>query len=65
MKKITFTIAKNGDVQVKDVEGMGMGCQQATQDIEKLLGSVDENTRSHTQNYYVEVDPLVLKNDAG
>jgi DNA integrity scanning protein DisA with diadenylate cyclase activity len=64
-RKISFSIAKNGDVTLKDVCGLGTNCQEATQDIEKLLGNVDENSRSLTQNYFVENDPLKLTQDAG
>jgi len=64
MKRQTFVIDTHGNVTVKDVCGMGMSCQQATADIEKLLGTVDENSRGLTENYYQEVDPLVLKQEA-
>ena len=37
MKRQTFVIDTHGNVTVKDVCGMGMSCQQATADIEKLL----------------------------
>ena len=64
-RKYSFVIEKNGNVRVADVVGMGANCQQATEDTEKLLGKVDESSRSMTENYFVEVDPLVLKNSAG
>ena len=64
-KKITFTIEKGGNVVVKDAQGYGNGCQQATQDIEKLLGSVDESSRALTDNYYVEAEPEKLKVNVG
>ena len=64
MKRITFNINKKGDVKVVDASGYGHGCQEATQEIEKLLGVVDEQSRGTTENYYQEVDPLVLKNEA-
>ena len=64
MRKITFTISAAGDVKLDDVQGMGTGCQQATQDIEKLLGKVDENSRATTDSSYQDVDPLILHQDA-
>ena len=63
MKTISLTIDNNGNVKVNDVFGMGMSCQQATADIEKLLGSIDENSRSITASYFQEVDPLLLHNE--
>ncbi len=60
MKRISLTIGKTGDVKVNDVTGMGSGCLEATQDIEKLLGVVDENSRSQTSSMYEKVDDLKL-----
>ena len=59
--RITAIIEKNGDVRFLNAIGLGMGCQQATADIEKALGIIDENSRALTDNYYQEVDPLILK----
>ena len=63
-KRITFTIDARGNATVKDVCGLGAGCQEATQDIEKLLGTADEGSRAPTESLYDKVDPLVLKNEA-
>jgi hypothetical protein len=63
-KKITFTIKKGGNVILNDAQGFGTGCQEATQDIEKLLGTVDAGSRQLTESYHQQVDPLELKNEA-
>lgn len=63
-KRITFKIDKHGNATVADVCGLGQGCQEATQDIEKLLGAADEGSRAPTNSLYDKVDDLVLKNEA-
>lgn len=54
--QIKFIIDKKGNVKVEDVCGAGMSCEQMTADIEKALGSVDEGSRAHTDNY---VKPII------
>ena len=63
MKITRFKIETNGNVKIIDVTGAGASCHEATQDIEKLLGTVDESSRQLTESYYQTVDPLVLKNE--
>jgi hypothetical protein len=42
---------------------MGAGCQEATADIEKMLGQVDESSRKSTADAFVKADDLILKRE--
>ena len=61
-KSIKFEV-KNGSARVVDVCGLGADCQQATADIEALLGKADESTRASTDELYKSAENT-LKTDA-
>jgi hypothetical protein len=63
--KAQFKVAKNGDVSVVDVLGVGSGCQSFTKGVEQALGIVDERTREATAAAYQDVDPIKLINNLG
>jgi hypothetical protein len=50
-KKIVFKINQNGDILIDKVEGYGSSCLEATKDIEKALGKVNESSRKMTHEY--------------
>lgn len=58
--RIHFKVAKDGNVQILDVTGVGSGCLQLTSGIEAALGVVDEKSRETTSSMYQDVDPLKL-----
>jgi hypothetical protein len=60
MKKLNINISKDGNVKLNDACGFGHGCQEATADIEALLGTADENSRATTQSAYEKVDDQIL-----
>jgi hypothetical protein len=62
-KRITFQIGTNGNITGTDTCGMGAGCQEATADIEKMLGQVDESSRKSTADAFVKADDLILKRE--
>jgi len=55
MKEITFLISDKGRVTLEDATGFGSGCQEATEMIEKMLGTPDNSSRDLTQAYYEDV----------
>jgi hypothetical protein len=57
---ITIKVANNGNVTIVDVVGAGSNCQNATADLEKALGIVDEKSRETTASAYQDVDPIKL-----
>jgi hypothetical protein len=51
MKKLSFKVDKEGNVQILNVEGYGQNCLAATELIEKALGIVNEKSRELTDEY--------------
>lgn len=50
-KKIVFKINNEGNVAIAEVEGYGSSCLEATKQIEKGLGLVEEGSRKLTSEY--------------
>ena len=59
-KKIVFKIDNEGSVAITEVEGYGSSCLEATKQIEKGLGLVDETSRKFTSEYN---DPVEQKQE--
>ena len=59
-RSLKFQIARNGNVKTDGSTGFAGGCAEATAEVEKLLGQVDESSRQLTQDYYVQNDPLTI-----
>lgn len=54
---------KTGNVKILDVIGAGSQCMASTAAFEKALGDVKENTRTLTDNYEAEPEPVVVESD--
>lgn len=55
MREVIIIIDKYGNASIENLVGFGSSCIEATQDIEKLLGKVDEQSRKTTDSYYEQV----------
>jgi hypothetical protein len=53
-----YIILPDGSVKIQDVVGAGTNCMEATQQVEKLLGTVDTASRKLTDQYYLPPEKL-------
>lgn len=59
MKRLKFQINRQGQATLVDAEGYGTTCRQATENVEKRLGVVDESSRQATGSLYAEPEQQV------
>ena len=52
MKRIKFSISKQGVTTIVDAQGYGDGCRSATANLESRLGVANESTRENTESLY-------------
>ncbi len=55
-KKFIIHVKPDGNVQIKDILGFGSNCMQASEALEKALGSVDAKSRECTAAMHNEVE---------
>lgn len=59
MKRLKFQISKQGLATLVDAEGYGATCRQATENVERRLGVVDESSRASTGSLYADPEQQV------
>jgi len=65
MKRIELLIDSNGATKVVNATGFGKDCLNATANMERRLGAVDESSRELTDGYYADPEALTAEQGLG
>jgi hypothetical protein len=65
MKRLRFSINKQGVTTLLDAEGYGSTCQEATAQVERRLGVADESSRASTSSLYAEPEQQAAQLEQG
>jgi hypothetical protein len=60
MKKIDIKVDNKGNATIMNIYSYGTQCGSVAEQIEKLLGTPDENTRGNTEEYYKQDNTLTV-----